>query len=49
MCSLMKYWTDLYAEIDLDQLIESVNTMLWVAEVILAAQRVDNGARKRLS
>jgi hypothetical protein len=28
MCALMKYWTGLYVEPDMEQLLEGINTML---------------------
>jgi hypothetical protein len=37
-CALMIYWSGLFAELDRDQLIEGANTMLRVAEEVLAAQ-----------
>jgi hypothetical protein len=37
-CALMVYWSGLFAELDRDQLIKGANTMLRVAEEVLAAQ-----------
>lgn len=47
MCS-NEYWTGLYAEMDKEQLIEGVNTMLRVTEEIFAAQRAGDETKKRL-
>lgn len=37
-CALMQYWSDLYAEMDQDQLVEGADLMLKVAKEVLAAQ-----------
>lgn len=37
-CALMRYWVGLFAEMDQEQLVEGANTMLKVAQEILATQ-----------
>jgi len=45
----MNYWTGLYAEMDKEELTEGVDTMLKVAESLLAARRRTEGGAKQLT
>lgn len=43
-CALMTYWAGLYGEMDREQLVEGINTMLKIAEKILKRKRGDTEA-----
>ena len=47
-CTLMRYWTGLYAEVDREMLINGVNTMLRVATEILTSKRKNTGRMEQL-